>query len=78
MWYAYTVGSSTHEGAQNGWQAKVGEPVSVYYLPSDPAVSTLKLPRDVLESFLYFILGGACLGATFFAWVAHRWQEQTR
>lgn len=78
VWYSYTVGSSTYEGAQSGSQAKVGDPVIVHYLPSDPTISTLKDPREVLQSFLYFMLGGACAGATMFAWAVHWWQEQKR
>jgi hypothetical protein len=64
--FRYTVDGKEYEGSELGCTATVGQRVRVYYLPEDPAVSSLSSQRGafrrnvlgIIVVYAFFLAGG--------------------
>ena len=47
-YFEFSIGTTAHKGSALGCPAAVGDVINVFYLPNDPALVTLRNPKEEL------------------------------
>lgn|SRR5262249_29300527 len=76
--YSFATEGQTHRGSGADCSARVGESVTITYLPSDPQHSCIGLARDALKNELTAFAIGGVIFPPFVLFVVRRWTRTRR
>ena len=73
--YAFTAGGRRYQAdgpAPDCDQLQVGDQLRVYYVKSDPGLSTLDTPEGIYANEIYFIIFCSVIGPLQILWIWHK------
>jgi uncharacterized protein DUF3592 len=76
--YSFATEGQTYRGSGADCSVRVGESVTITYLPSDPRHSCIRLARDALENELTAFAIGGVIFPPFVLFVVRQWTRRRR